>query len=102
MSVMKFISKITNFYSTSRSFKLKVVLVDTGALTQAIRNFAKGLEATLTTVLDKTQLPKDLIHLKVCFHKTFSLYLVDFFTIISLHKKGYNSSTSLESSDLIR
>jgi len=41
-------------------------------LTQAIRNFAKSLEGTLTNVLSKTQLPKELIHLKVTAVSAFS------------------------------
>ena len=36
------------------------------ALTQAIRNFAKGLEGQLSTVLKQTQVPDQLVNLKVC------------------------------------
>lgn len=42
------------------------------ALTQAIRNFAKGLEGTLTSVLNKTQLPKELIQFKIAAVSAFS------------------------------
>ena len=40
-------------------------LLYTGALTQAIRNFAKGLEPGLIAVLSKTELPQELVRLKV-------------------------------------
>lgn len=44
-------------------------------LTQAIRNFAKGLEGTLTKVLKKTQLPEDLVMMKTAAVSAFSQIL---------------------------
>jgi len=42
------------------------------ALTQAIRNFAKGLEGQLSTVLKQTQVPDELLNLKVAAVSAFS------------------------------